>query len=146
MRTQCAHDMRYGTPTHVAARLHATDDHLVTPSQAEYRGLGQSSRMASNAHRLWRVHRGMPFSLGKTLAHTHRPSLHHIFHTYRATVATPHGPRTILAVRHERGKDPTPLIARFGGMALRWHWHRTRNDQPKAVFGHRSEVVQRLLA
>jgi hypothetical protein len=146
MRTKCAQDMRYGKPTHVAARLHATDYSLVTQYQAEYRGVVQYYLMAYNAHRLWRVHRVMRLSLVKTLANKHRTSMHHIFHTYRATVATPHGPLKILEVRHERGKDHTPLIARFGGMALRWHRHRTLNDQPKAVFGHRSEVVQRLLA
>ena len=69
-----------------------------------------------------------------------------IFHKHRATVATPHGPLRVLEVQHQRGEGQTPLIARFGGIALRRHRHGILNDQPKEVYGHRSEVVQRLLA
>jgi hypothetical protein len=49
-------------------------------------------------------------------------------------------------VQHKRGEGQTPLIARVGGIALRWHRHGILNDQPKEVYGRRSEVVQRLLA
>jgi hypothetical protein len=146
MRTTCAQYMRHGKPTQLAARLHATDYSIVTPYQAEYRGFVQYYLMAYNAHRLWWVHRIMQLSLVKTLANKHRTSMNHIFHKHRATVTTPHGSLKVLEVRHERGEGQTPLIARFGGVALRWHRHRTINDQPKAVFGRRSEVVQRLLA
>ena len=34
IRTPCAPSLRHGQPTHLAARLHATDDRIVTPSQA----------------------------------------------------------------------------------------------------------------
>src|SRR5207247_8752644 len=85
-------------------------------------------------------------SLAKTLANKQRTSMTKIFHKYRATVATPHGPLKVLEVRHERGEGKAPLIARFGGIALRWHRHGKLNDQPKAVFGRRSEIVQRILS
>jgi len=62
------------------------------------------------------------------------------------TVPTPHGTLKALEVRHERGGEKKPLVARFGGIELRWRKVITLNDQPKEVFGSRSEVVQRLLA
>jgi group II intron reverse transcriptase/maturase len=146
IRTKCAQYMRRGKPTHLAARLHATDYSIVTQYQAEYRGLVQYYLMAFNVHRLWHVHRVMQLSLAKTLANKHRTSVNTIFHKHRAPVATPHGPLRVLEVQHKRGEGKTPLIARFGGIALRWHRHGTLNDQPKEVYGRRSEVVQRLLA
>jgi Type II intron maturase len=145
-RTKCAQYMRHGKPTHLAARLHATDYSIVTQYQAEYRGLVQYYLMAFNVHRLWQVHRVMQLSLAKTLANKHRTSINTIFHKYRATVATPHGPLKVLEVQHARGEDKPPLIARFGGIPLRWHRHGILNEKPKEVYGRRSEVVQRLLA
>jgi hypothetical protein len=88
----------------------------------------------------------MQLSLAKTLAHKHRTSVHTIFDQYRATVATPHGPLRGLAVQHARGEGKPPLIARCGGIALRWPRHGILNAKPQEVYGHRSEVVQRLLA
>src|SRR5574341_1396589 len=129
IRTKCAQYMRHGKPTHLAARLHATDYSIVTQYQAEYRGLVQYYLMAFNVHRLWHVHRVMQLSLAKTLANKHRTSVNNIFHKYRATVATPHGPWKVLEVHHERGAGHTPLIARFGGIALRRHRQSTLNDQ-----------------
>jgi hypothetical protein len=118
----------------------------MTQYQAEYRGLVHYYLMAFNVHRLWHVHRVMQLSLAKTLANKHRTSVNNIFHKYRATVATPHGPLRVLEVQHQRGEGKPPLIARFGGIALRWHRHGILNEKPKEVCGHRSEVVQRLLA
>jgi AI2M/AI1M-like, HNH endonuclease len=51
-----------------------------------------------------------------------------------------------LEVQHTRGEGTPPLIARFGGLALRWHRHGILNEKPKEVDGHRSAVVPRLLA
>jgi hypothetical protein len=102
--------------------------------------------MAFNVHRLWHVHRVMHLSLVKMLANKHCTNVKTIFHKYRATVATPHGPWKVLEVHHERGKGHMPLIARFGGIALRRHRQSTLTDHPKEVYGRRSEVVPRLLA
>ena len=146
IRTQCASSLRHGTPTHVAARLHATADRIVPPYPAAYRGVVHYSRMACHVHRLWQVHRVMPRSLAQTLADKHRTSGKKIFHTQQATVATPPGPVRVLEVQHTRAEGKPPLLARCGGRALRWHRHGTLNEKPKEVYGHRSAVVQRLLA
>jgi len=138
--------MRRGTPIHLAARLQDADYRIVAQDQAEDRGFVQYSLMAYNVHRLWRVHRVMHQSLVKTLAEKQRTSVKKVYRKYRTTVSTPHGTLRVLAVRHERGKEQAPLVARFGGIALRWQRSPRLNDQPKAVCGKRSEVVPRLLA
>ena len=88
----------------------------------------------------------MQLSLVKTLANKHRMSVNRVYRKYRSTVPTPHGTLTVLAVQHARGQGKTPLVARFGGIELRWQKQAHLNDQPPEVFSTRSEVVQRLLA
>ena len=146
IRAKCARYMRWGQPTHLAARLHDADYSIVAQYQAEYRGFVQYYLLAYNVHRLWRVHRAMQLSLVKTLANKHRTSVNRVYRKYRTTVPAPHGPLTVLEVQHERGQGKKPLVARFGGIELRWHKQAVLNDQPTEVFGTRSEVVQRLLA
>ena len=146
LRTQCARSMRRGQPTHVAARLHATDDRIVTPDQAAYRGVVPYCRMAFNGHRWGQLPRVRQCSLAQTLAKKHRTSVQTLWHTHRAPGATPHGPLRVLEVQHQRGEGQTPLLARGGGIALRWHRHGLLNEQPKEGYGRRSEGVQRRLA
>jgi len=55
-------------------------------------------------------------------------------------------PLLLLGPEWVSGEGKPPLIARFGGIALRWHRHGILHEKPKEVYGHRSEVVQRLLA
>jgi len=61
-------------------------------------------------------------------------------------VSTAHSTLKVLEVRQARGDGKPPLIARFGGIELRWQKKAILNEHPKEVFGTRSEVVQRLLA
>jgi Type II intron maturase len=146
IRAKCTPSMRRGKPIHLAARLHDSDDSIVAQYQAEYRGFVQYYLRAYNIHRLWRVHRVMQLSLVKTLANQHRMRVNRVYRKYRSTVPTPHGTLTVLEVQHARGQGKKPLVARFGGMELRWQKQVLLNDQPTAVYGTRSEVVQRLLA
>jgi hypothetical protein len=61
-------------------------------------------------------------------------------------VQTARGTLQVLEARHPRGGGKEPLVARSGGIELRWHKQAILNEQPKQVYGNRSEVVQRLLA
>src|SRR4051812_45582728 len=61
-------------------------------------------------------------------------------------MVTPHGTQKVLEVVVERGEKKKPLVARFGGIELRWQKGAILDEQPREVFGTRSEVVQRLLA
>ena len=146
IRAKCAKYMRRGKACHLAARLNAADDSIVTQYQAEYRGFVQYYVLAYNAPRLWRVHRVMKLSLVFTRADKYRPSAGKICRKYTATVQTAHGTRTGLEARHTRGDGQPPLVARVGGIELRWQQQRILNDQPTQVYGNRREVVQRLLA
>src|SRR5262249_44181581 len=42
------------------------------------------------------------------------------------------------------GKEP--LIARWGGISLKWNIQATLNDQPRQIWGGKTELEQRLLA
>ncbi len=146
LRKKCSQYMRRGKPIHLAARLHDTDFSIITQYQAEYRGFVQYYLLAFNVHRLWQLHGVMRLSLIKTLADKFRTSTSPIRRKYQKTVETLYGTLKVLEVVVERGGNKKPLIARFGGIELRWQKCTILDDQPKEVFSARSEVVQRLLA
>jgi group II intron reverse transcriptase/maturase len=143
---KCARYKRHGKPVQLAARLHDTDFSIISQYQAEYRGLVQYYLLAFNVHRLWRLHRVMELSLVKTLADKFRTSVSRIYRKYRKTVEVTHGTQKVLEVVVDRGPKKKPLVARFGGIELRWQKRAILDDRPKEVFSGRSEVVQRLLA
>jgi hypothetical protein len=146
IRTKCSRYMRRGRPSRLAARLRDTDFSIMTQYQAEYRGLVQYYLLAFNVHRLWRFHRVMELSLVHTLADKFKTSVNRIYRKYRTTVEVPHGTQKVLEVIVDRGSKKKPLVARFGGIELRWQKHAILDDHPKEVYSVRSEVVQRLLA
>jgi group II intron reverse transcriptase/maturase len=146
IRAKCSCYKRHGKPIQLAARLHDTDFSIITQYQAEYRGLVQYYLRAFNVHRLWRFHRVVELSLVKTLADKFRTSVNRIYRKYKKTVEVPHGTQKVLEVTVERGGKKKPLVARFGGIELRWQKNAILDDKPKEVFSSRSEVVQRLLA
>jgi Type II intron maturase len=145
IRKNCSRYMRRGKPLHLAARRQETDFSIVTQYQAEYRGLLQYYLLAFDVHRLWQLHWVMSLSLVKTLANKFRTSVRQIRRKYQKTVVTLHGTQKVLEVVVERGAKK-PLVARFGGIELRWQKSAILDDQPREVFSVRSEVVQRLLA
>jgi group II intron reverse transcriptase/maturase len=146
IRKKCARYMQRGKPIHLAARLQETDFSIITQYQAEYRGLVQYYLLAFNVHRLWQLHWVMELSLIKTLANKFRTSASRIRRKYRKTVDTLHGTHKVLEVVVDRGAKKKPLVARFGGIELRWQKDAILDDEPREVFSIRSEVVQRLLA
>ena len=146
IRAKCSRYTRRGKPSQLAARLQDTDFSIMTQYQAEYRGLVQYYLLAFNVHRLWRLHRVMELSLVRTLANKFKSSVKRIYRKYRKTVEVPHGTQKVLEVIVDRGPKKKPLVARFGGIELRWQKHAILDDHPKEVFSVRSEVVQRLLA
>src|SRR5258708_39135463 len=54
----------------------------------------------------------------KTLAAKHHSTVTKMARKYRATIETPHGPRTCFEARVERA-GRKPLVARFGGIPLK---------------------------
>ena len=146
IRNQCARYTRRGKPIHRPERINDTDFSIVAQYQAEYRGVVNYYLMAFNVHRLWRLHWIAQTSLLKTLANKYRTSVRDVQQRYNTTVELPHGPQKVLEVVIDRGPNKKPLVARFGGIELRWQKFADLNDNPKRVYSGRSEIVQRLLA
>jgi hypothetical protein len=147
MRAKCAKYMKYGKPRQRAERLSDADFTIVAQYQAEYRGVVQYYLRACNVHRLWALHRVRRFSLAKTLADTHRSSVRKVIRKYQKVVSTPHGMCKVLEVMQPRGDKKKPLVARFGGLALRRQKGAVLHDRPPQVYNSlHSELVQRLLA
>jgi Type II intron maturase len=146
IKAKWAQDRQRGQPIPLAARLNDTDYSIVSQDQAEYRGFVQYYLRALNVHRLWRLHHVRALSLASTLANKHKSKLARVYRKYQTTVTTPHGTPPVLEVRVPRGADQPPLVARCGGMELRWHKTAILNDRPKEGYSRRSEIAQRLLA
>lgn len=145
-RAKCAQDVQHGKPTHLAARLHDTDDSIVSQYQAEYRGFVQYDLLAFHVHRLGWLHRVMELSLACTRANKHQSTLAQVYRQYQTPRQTSHGTHKVLEVTVPRGGNKTPLVTRFGGIALRWQKTAILNDRPKQVYNGRSEIAQRWLA
>ena len=136
--------MRVGKPGSRYKMINDSDYSIVAQYQAEYRELVQYYLMAFNVHRLWQLHYVMKYSLAKTLGKKHKTGAIKMIQKYKTTLATPHGTLKVLEVKHER-ENKKPLIARFGGIELRWNKKAILNDQPPKVFNTRTEILQRLL-
>jgi group II intron reverse transcriptase/maturase len=123
------------------------DDHAILASYgSEYRGLVNYYLLAGDVWRLNRLRWVMETSLLKTLACKHRSSVSKMAGKYKATIATPDGPRQCLQVPVERD-GRTPLTARFGGIPLKRQKTAVLTDrQPAPVTTRRKELIDRLLA
>src|SRR5215207_9321067 len=92
----------------------------------------------SSEHRSWDEYPHRARAVGVTVG---------IEQTYKATIETPHGPRTCLQVSVERDRGRRPLVARFGGLPLRRQRTAVPLDQrPVLASAKRNELIHRLLA
>jgi hypothetical protein len=89
----------------------------------------------------------METSLTRTLAKKFKTSRTKIYRRFQTLCQTEHGTYKVLEVRRDRGPTKPPLVARFGGIPLRWNRWVKINAAPTApIWSGRSEVVERLLA
>ena len=118
------------------------DDHIIISTYgAEYRGLVQYYLLAGDVWRLNRLQWVMQTSMLKTLAGKHRSSVSKMAARYKATIETPHGPRTCFQASVERA-GRKPLVARFGGIPLRRQQNAVLTDrQPVPVTIRRKELI-----
>ena len=138
--------LRHGKPIHRAELLHDTPFSIVAQYQQVYRGIVEYYRLAYNLHQLNRLRWPMERSLVQTLAQKLRISVRTIYHRYRTTIQTDHGPRMGLQVTVERKAGKKPLRARWGGISLSRNMQATLDDAPRRVCGPRTELERRLLA
>jgi group II intron reverse transcriptase/maturase len=147
IRQKCALYTSKGRPAARGGLIRDQDFTIVAKYQAEYAGLVQYYLLAQDVFRLGRLHWIMETSLLKTLAAKHRSTVTKMARRYKATIETPHGPRTCLQVSVERDRGRRPLVARFGGLPLRRQRTAVPLDQrPVLASAKRNELIHRLLA
>ena len=138
--------MRHGRPAHLMQRINDTPYSIVTQYQVEYGGVVQYYRLAYNLHQLSKLKHTTEMSLTFTLAHKLKISVSEVYRRYGALQAVDGAIYKVLEVKVERGEGKAPLIARFGGIPLKWNKWVAIHDEIDRVWSGRSEVVQRLLA
>ncbi|HZM75962.1 MAG TPA: reverse transcriptase domain-containing protein, partial [Candidatus Limnocylindrales bacterium] len=118
IRSKCAPYRRRGKPWCRPALINLSDYDIVRVYAAEYRGVVNYYPLAGDAWRLHALRWNAETSMLKTLAAKHQSTVTKTAARYKATVETPHGPRTCFEARIPRtGKKD--LVARFGGIPLR---------------------------
>lgn len=140
--------MRQGKVVHRTELLNEDDFSIVANYQYVYRGVVQYYLLAQNVSVFWELHWTMQTSLLKTLAYKHRSHVRAMYRRYKSTFQTKEGyTLTCLEVKRERGEGKPPMIARFGGIALRRVDNAILNDQlPMTIAGKRNELLKRLTA
>jgi hypothetical protein len=145
IRAKCRPYLRRGKPAAWAECLHDAPFSIVVQFQQAYRGVAAYYQLAYNRHRLDLLRYAMERSLVRTLGNKLRLSNPQVYARFGTTWQTPDGPRKGLEVRVERdGKRP--LVARWGGISLRWHIDAVLDDRPPRTWNARTEVLERLLA
>ena len=138
--------LRHGKPIHRKELTTNSDYSIVAGYQAEYRGVVNYYRMATNLRDLTKLRWTMETSLTKTLASKFKATVSRMYRRYAVTIDTPHGRRKVLRVVIERaGKKP--LVAQWGAIPLRRDVQATLDDKPPQWQKNiRTELSERLLA
>jgi hypothetical protein len=140
--------MKLGKPEYRPHLMNLDDHAIISTYGAEYRGIVQYYLLAGDVWRLHRLHWVMLTSMLKTLAAKHRSTVSKTARAYRATIDTPHGPRTCFQASVAR-EGRKPLVTRFGGIPLRRQRKAFLNDrQPFPATTRRAgtELISRLRA
>lgn len=142
---KCRPYRQHGQPIHRVERIHDTEFTLLYQYQQVYRGIVQYYQLAYNLHRLDKLKWIMEQSLTKTLARKLQISVPKVYGRFGAQIKTKEGLYKVLQVTVER-KEKKPLIARWGGIPLRWKKDAILDDQPHKILWRRTELLQRFLA
>jgi group II intron reverse transcriptase/maturase len=138
---------RRGKPYHLMQRTNDSVYSIIAQYQTEYRGVVQYYQLAYNLHKLSRLKWVMECSLVRTLAKKLKVSKVQVYKRFKTDYQNEYGTYKILEVVVEREPGQKPLVARFGGIPLRYNRWAAINDAPtKPLWSKRSEVVERLLA
>ena len=106
IKAKCAPYFKLGKPERRTELINCDDLTIISTYGSEYRGLVQYYLMASDVWRLNRLRWAAETSMLKTLAAKHESSVTKMARKYKATIATPHGPRTCFQATVDRaGKE-----------------------------------------
>jgi hypothetical protein len=143
--TKASSYLQRGKPVHRPQLTNHADRVIIATYGAEYRGIVRYYLLAGDVWRLRRLRWVTETSMLKTLAAKHRSSVTKMARKYKATVDTPHGPRTCFQVSIDRD-GRKPLVARFGGIPLKRQYKAVLTDRlPVRVTG-RKQLITRLQA
>jgi hypothetical protein len=143
----CTRYERRGKPEARADMLDDDAFSIIGRYGAELRGYVGYYALAHNVGKLSRLKWAMETSLLKTLANKHKRTVTAMARRYRTKVATPDGPLTCFRAVVERGAGKLPLVAQFGGLALRRRKDAVLVDQrPPTAYTKGRELLQRFLA
>jgi hypothetical protein len=134
-----------GKPIHRSERVNDTPFSIMTQYQAEYRGLVEYYQLANNLGEFGKLKWIMERSLTQTLALKLKIPVAKVYEKYKATIVRHKQTYRGLQVIVPR-KDTKPLIATWGGIALRRKKNAVLNDQLAPIWNSRTELEQRLLA
>ena len=125
----CSRYERRGQPASRPDLLEDDDFTIIGRFGAELRGYVNYYLLAHNVGKLYRLKWVMETSMLKTLAHKHQSTVTTMARKYRTQTVTPTGRLTCFRVEVQRGEDKRPLVAQFGGFAIRRQKEATLIDQ-----------------
>jgi group II intron reverse transcriptase/maturase len=137
IKAKCARYTRAGKPAHRSELMNDADYTIISRYGSEYRGIVQYYLLAGDVWRLSRLHWVMMTSLLKTLAGKHDSTVSKMARRYKATIETPHGPRTAFrsawrAVRTAGRWSRRSVVSRSDGNGTRSSPTANRPEPPPA--------------
>ena len=143
----CTNYMRRGKPYHMMQRTNDNVYSIIAQYQTEYRGVVQYYRLAYNLHQLGRLKWVMQQSLVRTLSKKLKISTAKVYKRFKTTHRNEFGTYKVLEAKLKQEAGQHPLVARFGGVPLRYNKWVSINDAPTTpIWSGRSGLVERLLA
>jgi hypothetical protein len=144
---RCSRYERRGKPDARPDMLADDDFSIIGRYGAELRGYVNYYALAHNVGKLSRLKWTMETSMLKTLANKHRSSVTNMARRHRTRVATPTGTLRCFQAVVERGDGRRPLVAQFGGFAIRRRKDAVLVDQrPPTAYTKGAELRKRLQA
>jgi group II intron reverse transcriptase/maturase len=145
LEEKCKRYMKDGKVMHRKELIERNDYSIVMQYQLEFRGIANYYCFAYNMSNLGNLKWIMETSLTKTLASKQRIAVPKVYEKYGAKLVVGSKEYKGLQVTIAR-KDKPPLVAKWGGIPLKWNIKATLEDDPPKLYNDRTELVQRLLA
>jgi hypothetical protein len=143
----CSRYERRGKPESRVQFIDDDDFSIIGRIRTELRGYVNYYLLAHNVQKLYRLKWPMETSMLKTLANKHRSTVTKMAAKYRMRVTTPAGVLTCFRAVVEREAGKRPLVAQFGGFAIRRRKDAVLVDQrPHLSYTQGSELLKRLQA
>jgi group II intron reverse transcriptase/maturase len=147
IRSMCSRYERRGKPNSRTQFIDDADFSIIGRFGAELRGYVNYYLLAHNVGKLYRLKWTMETSMLKTLANKHKSTVMRMAAKYRSHVTTADGRLTCFRAVVEREVGKKPLVAQFGGFAIRRRKDAILIDQrPPVSYTKGSELLKRLQA